>query len=63
MKDVNKGKRYTVFIPRFVIGWLFKETPDNWLRLTPIKLFGIFIGYKMVCAKKGYQYSDGTIAE
>lgn len=60
MKDPNKGKKYTVFIPRFLIGWLFKETPSNWLSLTPVKLFGIFLGIKMVCAKKGYIYSDNT---
>lgn len=61
MKDINKGKKYTVFIPRFVIGWLAKDTPDNWISLTPIRIFGIFIGYKMICAKKGYIYSDGRI--
>lgn len=61
MQDINKGKRYTVFIPWFIIGWLIKETPDNWIQLTPIRIFKVFIGYKMVCAKKGYIYSDGRI--
>jgi hypothetical protein len=63
MKDINKGKRYTTFIPIFVLGWWFKETPDNWLVITPIRVFGIFIGYKMICAKKGYIYSDGKICK
>lgn len=63
IKDINKGKKYTVFIPRFVLGWLIKGTPDNWISLRRIVIFGIFIGYKMVCAKKGYIYSDGKIAK
>jgi hypothetical protein len=63
MEDINAGKRYKVFIPRFVLGWLIKETPSNWLGMTPIKPFGFFIGYMMTCAKKGYRYSDGKIQD
>lgn len=61
MKDINKGKRYTVFIPRFILGWLIKKTPDNWISVQKIWVFGYWIGYKMVLAKKGYIYSDGKI--
>ena len=61
MEDINKDKKYTTFIPRFLLGWYYKGTPENWLKLTPVKVFGIFIGYKMLCAKKGYQYSDGKV--
>lgn len=61
MKDNNKGKRYVWFVPRFILGWLVSETPKNWITCTPIKFFGIFLGYKMVLAKKGYRWGDGKI--
>lgn len=54
MKDKNKNQRYNWYVPRFVLGWLVKETPENWISCTPIRLFGIFLGYKIKLKKTGY---------
>ena len=61
MEDENKGKRYSLFVPWFTLGWLVKSAPDNFITCTPKRLFGFFIGYYIVCAKKGYKYRDGKV--
>lgn len=63
MEDPNKGKKYTWFVPRFVLGWLVKETPKNWVSCTPKRFLGIFIGYKITLAKSGYMWGDGKIQD
>jgi len=42
-----KYKTYYWYVPRFILGWLVKETPKNWICCTPIRIMGIFLGYKI----------------
>lgn len=51
-KKLRKEGTFTRFI------WWFtkdKRTPTNWLRATPIKIFGICLGWKCVVVKRGFE--------
>jgi hypothetical protein len=57
MENVNEGKRYYWFGLRGVA----RETPDNWISIKPVKVFGLIVGWWMTLAKKGYRWGDGRI--
>lgn len=40
-----------------------KETPPNWISVSPVRIFGVFIGRNLKVAMKGYQWSNGKIEE
>lgn len=50
MEDKNKGKRYSWFALRGIV----KETPENFISCTPVRILGICIGWNITMAKEGY---------
>jgi hypothetical protein len=37
-----------------------KETPDNWVMATPVKILGYCIGWKIKVANKGFEHEYFT---
>jgi len=43
---------------QFLFRFITREFPDNLISATPVKLFGLFIGWKAKMAKPDYQWSS-----